>query len=447
MEPDKKQLKVVILGGSLAGLMCGIALKHAGHEVTIIEKGENVRQSHMAGVCLGLDAERFLERHDRLSNVFSHRCLRIQALKSDETVQVFINARRDITNWDAYYFRLRANFDGYKSSFYPIPPQPSATDGPSSYNARREVVDLTRTGDRGNTKLVLSVLDHDTRDVSKVEADLVVGADGPDSFIRAKYIPESKRRYVGYIAWRGTVPESEVSEATRDVFKRSVTIHLMDRHHCLVYTIPGVDGSLEKGERYLNFLWYTNETPEALDEILIDGIDGHRHHNIVPSGHVRKDIWEARLQTARSIPLPGPFLEIITKIERPFIQVITEVISPRASFEDGRVLLMGDGLSLYRPHTAFSGTQAAFHALKVEEYVEGKISAQEYEEKALRYARLHWSQSIWYGDFYQYSKWTALKSALYYWFHCGIDRVNSWWTGEERLLRGWSKVVEQYDDE
>lgn len=426
--------------------MCGIALKHAGHAVTIVEKEKNERQSHMAGVCLGLDAGVFLSRHDRFTKDFSHRCLRIQALKSDETVQVFVNARRDITSWDTYYFRLRSCFDGYTSSFYPSPPQTVEADGSAVYERRREVLDITRTSN-GDAKMVLTLLDRDTQAVSQTKADLVIGADGPDSFVRAKYLPNIQRQYVGYVAWRGTVSESQVSASTREIFKRSVTVHMMHRHHCIMYTIPGADGSLNPGERFLNFLWYTNETPEALDEIMIDGIDGHRHHNIVPAGRVREDIWNTRLAQAKKIPLPLPFLEVIMKIERPFIQVITEFCSPRAAFEDGKVLLVGDALSLYRPHTAFSGTQAAFHALQVEDYVGGKISLQEWEEKVLQYSRLHWSQSIWFGNFYQYHMVTALVSAVQYWAYCGLDKLKSWWTGEESLLRGTSSIVEEYDDE
>ncbi|RWA14287.1 hypothetical protein EKO27_g826 [Xylaria grammica] len=150
-----------------------------------------------------------------------------------------------------------------------------------------------------------------------------------------------------------------------------------------MYTIPGPSGSLEPGERVFNFLWYTNELEEALEQIMMDEFDGHRHHNIVPAGHVRKDLWKARVDAAKRIPLAAPFLEILVKIRRPFIQVVTEFCSPHAAFEEGRVLLIGDALSLYRPHTAFSGTQAAFDALKVEQYVGHKISWQEWEENVL----------------------------------------------------------------
>jgi hypothetical protein len=53
----------------------------------------------------------------------------------------------------------------------------------------------------------------------------------------------------------------------------------------MIYAIPGPDGSLEPGKRLLNVVWYLNESEASLQEILIDGLDGHRHRNTVPAGH------------------------------------------------------------------------------------------------------------------------------------------------------------------
>ncbi|KAI0002773.1 FAD/NAD(P)-binding domain-containing protein [Xylariaceae sp. FL0662B] len=366
--------------------MCAIALKHAGHTVTVLEKHGNERQSHMAGVCLGLDAENFLIRHDVLDRAFSQESYKVQALEGNETVQRFVNARRHVTSWDTFYFRLRSLFDGYLSSYYPSPPHSMAIEGCCRYEYQKEVLDLGSTND----------------------------ADGPDSAVRTKYLPNVRRKYVGYIAWRGTVPEEEVSEGTREIFKDSITLHMMHRQHCILYAIPGVNGTLEPGKRLLNFLWYTNESYTAIESIMVDKFDGHRHRNVVPAGRVRDDVWEARLKLAQAAPLPRPFLDVITKIRCPFIQVITDLCSPRAAFEDGRVLLVGDAVCLYRPHTAFSATQAAFHALAVQDYIDGKISLREWEDDVLLYSKLHGLQSIWYGTFYQSHPFVALISGLQY---------------------------------
>ncbi|EED11954.1 conserved hypothetical protein [Talaromyces stipitatus ATCC 10500] len=444
MEWARKPLEIVIIGGSLTGLLCGVALKHAGHTVTIIEKDDNERQSHMAGVCLGLDAAVFLTHHDRHETVFCHSCTSIQAVTRDNGIKPFLKARREITNWDTFYFRLRSLFDGYSNSYYPALPKSINTDGCVAYKCRSEVSDISRATN-GEGKMVLTILNHEIQQLSTKEADFVIGADGPNSVIRAKYAPSVHRQYAGYIAWRGLVPESEVSASTRKIFDHSVTVHMMDRHHCLMYIIPGQNGSLKPGNRFLNFLWYTNESTEALDEIMVDDLNGHRHQYIVPAGHVRKDIWDARLDRAKNLPLAAPFLEVILKIQQPFIQVITDFCSPRATFEDGQVLLAGDALSLCRPHTAFSCTQAAFHASLINNYINQQMSLTELEERMVRYSFLHWRQSIWWGEFYQRNKAVALLSGLCFWGYCGIDIIKSWWRGEERLFRGSSYIIKKHD--
>ncbi|KAK7708884.1 hypothetical protein SLS63_013366 [Diaporthe eres] len=321
-------------------------------------------------------------------------------LKKDQTIQIFSNVRREITSWDTWYHRLRSLFDGYISPYYPSPPQTTNADGLTRYESRKEVLDLNRTAG-GEDCMLITVSDGNDHSISTMKADLVIAADGPDSVVRAKYLPSERREYVGYIAWRGTVRACDVSAETRNVFTRSVTVHMMPRHHCIIYIIPGANGSLDDENKILNFLWYTNETLDAIDDILKDRIDGHRHHNIVPAGNVREDVWDSYLERAARVPFPPPLLEIITKIQQPFIQVITDHCSRSAAFEGGRVLLVGDALSLFRPHTAFSSTQAAFHALMIEDYLGGKISLRDWEVKVLRYSHLHWLQSIWWGKFYQ----------------------------------------------
>ncbi|RCI07622.1 hypothetical protein L249_1676 [Ophiocordyceps polyrhachis-furcata BCC 54312] len=408
------------------------------------------RRSHMAGVCLGKDGEEWLERHDRHSRIlFTHRSNRVQVLGDDETLRTLINARRDITNWDALFFRLRSLFDGYASAWYPSPPPEESTDGAVTYESRREVLCLRSMRDTVNERqMQLQVRNVDTGSVFCTEMDLVVAADGPNSTIRAKYLPRVHRRYVGYIAWRGTVLERDISPPTRQLFRRSLTVHRMaGHHHCIVYLIPGKHGSLEPGQRLLNFVWYTNESHSSLEDILKDAVDGHRHHYFVPAGRVCKNVWEERVGRAYAVPFPAPFLEVMTKIRRPFVQVITDFCSPRASFEQGRLLLVGDALSLFRPHTAFSGTQAAFHALMVEKYVSGTVRPAEWEEKVLRYSALHWSQSMFYGQFYQNYLVIALLYRFHHWIYCFVDFLKSSWRGEQRLLRASSAVAEEYDSE
>ncbi|GAW19718.1 hypothetical protein ANO14919_092070 [Xylariales sp. No.14919] len=263
----------------------------------------------MVGACLGSNAEEFLLQHDRIVRPFSHTSLRVQALRDNNSVCVFVYAKRNVTNWNTFYFRLRSCFDGYISSHYPSLLDPVESDGVVRYEHLTEALDISFDTYKGYPKMVLTFADKATQKVFRMEADLVIAADDPNSFVRNKYLPKIQRQYVGYIAWRGTVNDKEVSASTRAVFVQN--------------------------------------SAESLEEIMTDAFDSRRHHNIVPAGHVWKDVWNWLLNKAQTKPLPAPLLDIIAKIERPFIQVITELSSPQAAFENGTVLVVGDALSMY----------------------------------------------------------------------------------------------------
>lgn len=46
--------------------------------------------------------------------------------------------------------------------------------------------------------------------------------------------------------------------------------------------------------------------------------------------------------------------QVVLKTQHPFVQVVTDVISPSAVFHKGHVILVGDALSGARPHTTAS---------------------------------------------------------------------------------------------
>jgi 2-polyprenyl-6-methoxyphenol hydroxylase-like FAD-dependent oxidoreductase len=413
--------------------MCGIAMKHAGHDVRIIERDSDERQSHMAGICLGRDCQQFLKRHDNISEAFTLHSEKIQVLNQQGTTMMLVSAQRDIATWDALYYRLRANFDGYSSKYYPVVPSGKIDDGPAVYTSSTNVLDVTKASS-GN-EMVVTLENRGSNKTSTVHADLVVGADGPSSYIREKYVPTAQETYGGYIVWRGLVPERVLSAETVRDLSEHVNVFMKSRTHCLSYMVPGVNGSLQPGERFLNFAWYTNQTPLELNDIMIDSQTGHRHRRTVPCGRIRTSVWEKQLRLAQQIPFPEPFLEVLVNIDKPFVQVIHELQSSKAVFEDGKVVLIGDGLSSLRPHTAFSASQAAFHVMELEHSIFKGADLQTWQTKVLRFGYLHCLQSWWFGNFYQSRYSVCAVSAMWYWAMRLTDTLEAWWTGEEALLR------------
>lgn len=120
-----------------------------------------------------------------------------------------------MTSWDLLYNILRANFDGMAEDGYCNIPEDVATDGKAEYLYGHKVTTIKRDSEG---RLSVDFQDIDGKE-GNLEADLVFAADGPSSTVRELLLPEVKRRYAGYVAWRGTVLESEVSEETLECFK------------------------------------------------------------------------------------------------------------------------------------------------------------------------------------------------------------------------------------
>jgi 2-polyprenyl-6-methoxyphenol hydroxylase-like FAD-dependent oxidoreductase len=115
-------------------------------------------------------------------------------------------------------------------------------------------------------------------------------------------------------------------------------------------------------------------------------IDGHFHRWTMPVGKLKPRLWARQKDYAVDILAPQ-FAKLVVATEQAFVQAITDVISSKVSFFDDRLLLMGDALAGFRPHTAASTSQAAYDALLLEEMMRGEMSVEEMQGEMLRYAR------------------------------------------------------------
>jgi len=185
-------------------------------------------------------------------------------------------------------------------------------------------------------------------------ADLVIGADGIRSGVRAQLAPQVQPIYAGYFIWRGTPNESDLAPQTLASIFPCFTFYLPERQQVIGYPIAGLDNDLTPGHRRYNFIWYRVGDARTLREMCVDA-NGHQHEYSVPPPLIRKDLIE-RLYADAEQELPPAFLDVFKKIERPFFTPIYDFSSPQLVF--GRTILLGDAASSARPHMGFGVAKA-----------------------------------------------------------------------------------------
>lgn len=136
------------------------------------------------------------------------------------------------TSWGLLYRILRANFDGFASEACPAPPPARQGDGEAVYLIGKQVTDMRYVAG----KVTVCYSDVAGREPDgELEADLVIGADGLHSTVRDIVKASAVKEYSGYVSWRGTVPEKELSKGTADYFINGFSFNVLSRSYIIWY--------------------------------------------------------------------------------------------------------------------------------------------------------------------------------------------------------------------
>ena len=198
-------------------------LKRLGHNVQILERStSSERLEGGTGITLGPDALEFYRRYDLMKQSFYVPNPGIQVLNGQSKVKRFMKRPMEMSAWNRLHYNLRANFDGYKSSIFPQPPSSLKSDGEAVFNIGKKATDVKYV----DGKVTVEFEDLLKGGEHYLQADLVIVSDGASSQIRPLLVPHVQRRYAGYLAWRGYVDESEVSEETRKLLDPNFTSYV-----------------------------------------------------------------------------------------------------------------------------------------------------------------------------------------------------------------------------
>jgi 2,6-dihydroxypyridine 3-monooxygenase len=325
--------RALVAGGSLGGLTAALVLRDQGWGVDVLERSAVPLQDRGAGIVLHPTTVRYLvERVGKAIGDIGVPASRLRYLGDDGSVA----HEQPCAYRFVSYFEL---YQGLLDAF-----------GTEHYHLSNQLARLDNQGD----EVALSLTDGQT-----MTADLVVCADGIRSTGRAILVPDAQPRYVGYVAWRGTIERNELSDRTASILRDAITYRILPHGHLLTYPIPGTDGSV-----LCNWLWYRNVAPGGhLNDLLTDR-NGLTAELTVPPGLVQTRHLK-ELHSAADIELPPPLTELVRRTAEPFIQVIVDLEVPRIAF--GRTCLIGDAAFALRPHIGSGTAKAADDAWQLGE--------------------------------------------------------------------------------
>ena len=257
--------RALVIGGSMSGLLAGIALMRRGWDVAVYERVAEPLAGRGAGIvaqpelkaalrALGLDADRDLGVEVPTRVMYAR----------DGGVTHRIDWSQTMTSWDRVFHLLKAAL-------------PEAL-----YHRGKELRQIAQSAQGVTAHFA---------DGSVAEGDLLVGADGIRSTVRQQYLPALGPLYAGYTAWRGLVAEVGISAArcTAQLFE-DFAFCLPDNEQMLGYPVAGPDNDLRPGHRRYNFVWYRPASEERELPRLLTDESGRTHALSIPPPLIARDV-------------------------------------------------------------------------------------------------------------------------------------------------------------
>jgi len=331
-------MRALVIGGSLGGLLAANLLLRAGWDVEVYEQSSEELTGRGAGI---------------ISHPALFDALRRIGVPLDDSYGVDVPvrathdrggatiatlaARQIFTTWGRLHQLLREAFP------------------PGCYHFGA-AFDRFAQDDRGVTA-------HFAGGATE-RGDLLVGADGVRSTVRARLAPAARPHYAGYVGWRGLAEESALTPAVHRELIDKFIFCLPPREMMLCYPVAGFTNSTRPGERCLNFVWYRPADEARELARLCTDVNGRRHDMSVPPPLIRPEVLAELRHAARDLLSPQ-LAEVVRFTRQPFFQPIYDVESPRMAL--GRVALAGDAAFVARPHVGMGVTKGAGDAIALME--------------------------------------------------------------------------------
>jgi len=238
----RKKFKVAIVGGGVCGLTCAIALSRWGAENLDVDVYEAAPEFSEVGAGIGLGPNS------------------IRILQEIGVLDVLVNSSQE-NCVDNQWFRYRSGMEGHEVIYdYPLRGEDSVMSihrasllnalvdslppHLTHFNKRcTRISELPSSASSSSTLLPPPPLRIDFSDGTSATADLIIGADGIKSIVRANIIradPTSSIAFSNCVAYRGLVPMEEVKGLNLTTnFEERPCLFVGKDKHVVVYPIKG----------------------------------------------------------------------------------------------------------------------------------------------------------------------------------------------------------------
>jgi len=329
MERTLARPRALVIGGSVGGLFAAHLLRHIGWDVAVFERADGDLGDRGTGI--GTREELFA-------------VMRRIGLASDASIGIDVEGRVGLDRGGRVIHELpvRAVTSAWSRIWRPLR---------QAWPDERYASGKALVGIEQNEQQVSAVFGDGTR----VDGDLLVGADGLHSTVRAQFVPEVTPRYAGYVAWRGVVEANALSSDLRDLVLHRMVFGSPDGELMLSIPMPALR---DEGKRACHFVWFRPVVESALNGLCTDA-SGKRHGVSIPPPLIRPDLIAALKRDAANLLAPQ-LAVLVNATAQIILHPIFELESRSLVF--GRVALVGDAAFVARPHVAAGVMKAAIDA-------------------------------------------------------------------------------------
>jgi 2-polyprenyl-6-methoxyphenol hydroxylase-like FAD-dependent oxidoreductase len=326
--------RALVIGGSLGGLFAANLLHRQGWRVDVFEHSGEELAGRGAGIITHPGLFQALERIGiTIDDSFGVQIPGRVVFDREGAEVATLRLPQNLTTWGRLYVLLR---EALPADCYHL--------GYSFQRVEQNAAGVTAYFANGQC----------------AHGELMLGADGIRSSVRAQLLPDAKPRYAGYVAWRGLADENALSRAAHaDLFPR-FAFCLPPREQMLGYPVAGFTNSTRAGERCYNFVWYRPADEAGELPRLCTDTAGRTHDMSIPPPLIRPEVL-AEMRSAADALLSPQFAEVVRQTRLPFFQPIFDLHTQRIAF--GRTALLGDAAYVARPHCGMGVTKAAGDAM------------------------------------------------------------------------------------